>query len=87
MKLDITKHKDLVSLLLYVCIRLHCLMRIVIRPQAISNVVNLNKWSVICIGLCECQCMLLSSCPLPWGGGRGEGGGGVGVCIPLYGRV
>ena len=58
-------------------------MRIVIRPQAISNVVDFNKWPVICIGLCECQCVLLSSCSLPLG--VVVGGGGGQVSIPLYG--
>ena len=68
------------------CIRLHSyLMRIVIKPQAISNVVDLNNWPVICIGLCECQCVLLSSCPLPRASPPGSGGGGGQVSIPLYG--
>ena len=59
-------------------------MRIVIRPQAISNVVDLNKWSVICIGLCECQYVLLSSCPLPLGMEGGGGAGWAGEYSPIW---
>lgn len=84
MKLDTTKHKDLVcllfpGLLLYVCIRLHCLMRIIIRPQAISNVVDLNKWSIICIciGCVNANACVSSPFLSPtWGWERGEGWGG-----------